>query len=108
MSAEKIRELNDQFRQTLSGGLVILTEGISCLCSTLKFEILCEVKSYNKFDKNNDPYSEHDFGSFKHPIAGKIFWKIDYYDMDMQYHSEDPSDQKKTKRVLTIMLAEEY
>jgi hypothetical protein len=28
---------------------------------------------------NNDPYGEHDFGSFE--LAGeKFFWKIDYYD----------------------------
>ncbi|HCR85378.1 MAG TPA: hypothetical protein DIV86_01745 [Alphaproteobacteria bacterium] len=108
MPSDRIRKLNDQFRSTLSGGMVALTEGISCLCSTLKFEILCEVQCYNKFDKGNDPYGEHDFGSFKHPIAGKIFWKIDYYNLDMKYHSEDPADPRKTKRVLTIMLAEEY
>jgi hypothetical protein len=54
-----------------------------------------------------DPYGEHDFGNFE--VAGqKFFFKIDYYDPNLEFGSEDPGDPQKTTRVLTIMLAEEY
>jgi hypothetical protein len=53
------------------------------------------------------PYGEHDFGSFE--IAGeKVFWKIDYYDLSLEFGSNDSADPAQTKRVLTILLAEEY
>jgi Protein of unknown function (DUF3768) len=104
----KIQKLNDNFRTTFAGGVVVATSGIKSLCSTLLFEILCDVKAFKNFTKSNDPYGEHDFGTINNPVAGKIFWKIDYYDLNMQYHSEDATDETKTTRVLTIMLAEEY
>jgi hypothetical protein len=37
-----------------------------------------------------------------------IFFKIDYLDTALAYHSPDPADPAVTERVLTIMLAEEY
>ncbi len=49
----------------------------------------------------------HDFGAVE--IDGeKLFWKIDYYNRDMTAGSEDPANEKETRRVLTIMLAIEY
>ena len=38
----------------------------------------------------------------------KLFWKIDYFDPSLTFHSEDAADLAKTVRVLTIMLADEY
>jgi Protein of unknown function (DUF3768) len=55
----------------------------------------------------NDPHGEHDFGSFEYS-GQTIFWKIDYYDMRLKWGSPDPADPAVTRRVLTILLAEEY
>lgn len=38
----------------------------------------------------------------------KVFWKIEAYDRDLRFGSEDPANPAVTRRVLTIMLASEY
>ena len=55
----------------------------------------------------NDPHEEHDFGAFD-ADGQRVFFKIDYFDESLTYHSPDPADPSVTKRVITIMLAEEY
>jgi Protein of unknown function (DUF3768) len=104
-----IRELNDIFRTTLIGGRIILTEGISSLSPKDIDAVLQLVSKFDNFSEDNDPYGEHDFGSFKH--NGKtIYFKIDYYaaDSNLSWGSNDPSDPKVTERVLTIMFSHEY
>ena len=102
-----IKVLNDKFRKTLLGGKVMLTRGIYSKGQAVINEILNSVKTFNNFNENNDPYNEHDYGSFVYNDQ-KIIWKIDYYDRDLRYYSENPADINKTVRVMTIMLAEEY
>lgn len=107
MSGEKIRELNDRFRTTMTGGRVMMTAGVDALPSDVKAMVIRRVATFSDFNADNDPNHEHDFGSFT--LAGrKFFFKLDYYDSTMTYGSEDPADPAKTTRVLTIMLAEEY
>src|SRR5438445_4183402 len=107
MSAPKIRELNDRFRTTMTGGRVMLTAGVDALPSDVKAMVIRKVATFSDFTPDNDPHGEHDFGSFL--LAGrKFFWKVDYFDPAMQFGSEDPADSSKTTRVMTIMLAEEY
>jgi hypothetical protein len=104
---EKIALLNDAFRRTLSGGKVLMTAGVNELPDMVKAEALCTVAAFKDFPEGNDPFGERDFGAFD--LCGrKLFWKIDYYDQDFQFGSEDPADPAKTARVLTIMLASEY
>lgn len=107
MSANKIRALNDAFRTTMTGGKVFFTAGIDALPPDVKAIVIRRVAVFSAFTPENDPYDEHDFGSVE--ISGhKIFWKIDYYDLAMEFGSENPADPAKTVRVLTIMLASEY
>jgi len=107
MSADKIRALNDAFRTTMTGGRVMMTAGVDALPSDVQAMVIRRVATFSDFNADNDPHAEHDFGSFS--LAGqKFFWKIDAYDANMEFGSEDPADPTKTTRVLTIMLAEEY
>jgi hypothetical protein len=107
MSAECIRELNDRFRTTMTGGRVLMTAGVNALPSDVKAMVIRRVATFSVFTADNDPHEEHDFGNFE--LAGrKFFFKIDYFDANMEFGSEDPADPAKTTRALTIMLAEEY
>lgn len=103
-----IKTLNDNFRKTFTGGQVLLTAGIDSLPTDDVANIMLLVQNFNDFTPDNDPYGEHDFGSFIYH-GNKIFWKIDYYDrFNTHFSSENPADPSITKRILTIMLAEEY
>jgi hypothetical protein len=104
---DRIRLLNDNFRTTFIGGHVVMSAGVAALCLDVKARAFIHVQTFAGFNADNDPHGEHDFGSFE--VAGeKFFWKIDCYDSDMMFGSDDPADPEKTRRVLTIMLAEEY
>ena len=105
--ADRIRELNDAFRRTLLGGRVVMTAGIAAIAADLRAVIVRRVQFFNAFDEDNDPYAEHDFGSFEEH-GHRVFWKIDCYDRAMTYGSQDATDPANTTRALTIMLAEEY
>jgi hypothetical protein len=104
---EAIRALNDELRQNLSTGTALMTAGVAALGAEAVARIVKTIAVYDDFCHANDPHEEHDFGSFE--VDGHtIFFKIDYYDSTLTVHSPDPSDPAVTKRVITIMLAEEY
>ena len=105
--AQKISDLNDNFRRFLSGGQIVITQGIQALTKDQQIAVLRGVTNFSAFTEANDPHQEHDFGSID--IDGiKIFWKIDCYDLTLTYHSPDATNPKVTRRVLTIMTASEY
>jgi len=104
---EQIRALNDRLRQKLSEGTAVMTCGIAALGAEAVARIIKTIAVYDDFCHANDPHQEHDFGSFE-ADGHVIFFKIDYYDKSMTYHSPDPSDPSVTERVITIMLVDEY
>ena len=106
-NAFRICALNDDARRSLSGGTVFFTRGICALPIYEQAFIRDRVCAFDDFTEDNDPWGEHDFGSFEHN-GRTIFWKIDCYDRDLCCGSPNPADPAVTRRVLTIMLAEEY
>jgi len=106
---DRIRALNDDLRQNISRGRghALMTAGIAALGAEAVARIVKTIEVYDDFCHANDPHQEHDFGSFE-ADGHTIFFKIDYFDKDLKYHSPDPADPTVTARVITIMLAEEY
>ena len=104
---EAIPALNDELRQNLTVGTAFLTAGVAALGPEVVARIVKTIAVYDDFCHANDPHEEHDFGSFE--VDGhRIFFKIDYFDKPLTFHSSDPADPSVTERVITIMLAEEY
>ena len=102
-----LARLNDMLRTKGIGGEVFATPGVTNLTHTMRSKVLQAIMEFDDFNAPNDPYGEHDFGAVE--IDGqKFFFKIDTYDPSYQYMSEDPADPSKTRRVMTIMRAEEY
>jgi hypothetical protein len=85
----------------------MLTAGLVAVFDKDVAAVVERVRAFDDFTEDNDPYSEHDFGSFEYQ-GQTINFKIDYYALDMEHGSEDPANAAITKRVLTILLAEEY
>jgi Protein of unknown function (DUF3768) len=106
-NTKAIRALNDELRQNFATGTAVMTAGVAALGAEMVTRIVKTIAVYDGFCHANDPYEEHDFGSFN-VESHTIFFKIDYFDKSRNYHSPDPSDHSVTERVITIMLAEEY
>ena len=103
----KIAALNDRARQRVDPCRWVITQGVLACDPITVAELLIAVEDFDSFTEDNDPYGERDFGVIK--LNGNtFFWKFDYYDVDLQMHSPDPSDANVTTRVLTVMLADEY
>jgi hypothetical protein len=110
----QIRALNDEFRKEFGSvvpGLMhnklVFTSGVAAYGDDFIERALRAVREFAAFNEENDPYNEHDAGSFQ--LDGvNLLWKIDCYDRLLDGRSRDPADAAVTRRVLTILLAEEY
>lgn len=106
--SEKIRALNDRLRTTGKFGSIMITHGVASVLDPLQLKPLMQaLKDFDAFNADNDPHGEHDCAVLE-TLGHRFIWKIDYFDRAMEAHSPDAADDTVTRRVLTIMLAEEY
>ena len=100
----RIRALNDALRQNLTGGRAVITRGVAALGQAAVARIIKTIAVFDDFCQANDPYGEHDFGVAE-AEGHTIFFKVDLYE-EPAVKSEN--GEPVVKRVLTIMLADEY
>ncbi len=121
---ERIARLNDQARQAMGlAYTLVATVGFRSLPEADQSQVRLLVETYDAFDEDNDPHGERDFGTVYQLGDGRwtterprvsedererVFLKLDYYDRELRFASEDAADPAITRRVLTVMLSDEY
>ncbi len=106
---DKIRALNDAFRNNLPSGHLMLTRGVHALGLPGSALAIRKMVAFKDFTENNDPWEEHDFGIIT--VNGEtLYWKIDQFQKGsgLTAGAEHPENAATTERVVTIMLASEY
>ena len=82
---QEVREGNDRFRRTLSGGTILLSAGIIALGGKIQSRILEVVRTFDDF-QDDDPTDTHALGDFVIAVSGPetpamselIFFRIDH------------------------------
>lgn len=121
---ERIAALNDRARQAMGvAWTAVATVGFRSLPEADQSCVRELIETFDAFDEDNDPHGERDFGCIYQLGDGRwtterprlrddererVFWKIDCYDRQMRFASEDAANPAITRRVLTIMLSDEY
>jgi Protein of unknown function (DUF3768) len=119
--AERIARLNDRARQAMGlCCIAVATPGFRALPWADQSRVRELIETFDAFSPDNDPHGERDFGAIYQTSDGRwttarpiepsetVFWQIDCYDLSLEWASEDPTDPAVTRRILTIMLADEY
>lgn len=105
--AEAIARFNDQLRKTGTDGTVMISQGVRAITGFDTATLAAALANYDEFDPDNDPHGERDFGCLT--LWGHdLLWKVDYYDHELKFGSDDPADPEVTHRVLTVLLASEW
>jgi Protein of unknown function (DUF3768) len=120
----RIARLNDLARRAMGiACTVVATVGFRSLPDADQSCVRELIETFDAFTEDNDPHGERDFGCIyqlgdgrwtterprvREDESERVFWKLDYYDRYLQFASGDAANPAITRRVLTIMLADEY
>lgn len=120
----RIARLNDLARRAMGVACTaVATAGFRSLPEADQSQLRELIETFDAFTEDNDPHGERDFGTIYQLRDGswtterprsqedereRVFWKLDYYDRNMEFASEDAANPAITRRVLTIMLSDEY
>ena len=105
--AEAIAVQNDKLRKMGEGGSIMITSNVQRITGFDPAVLAAALANYDGFDADNDPHGERDFGCMT-MWGYDLIWKIDYYDKELEFGSDDPADPKLTHRILTAMVAGDW
>jgi hypothetical protein len=105
--AATIAALNDAFRAAGPNGDWVVTIGVKSRGDAFVDAVVRKVRAHACFPADDDPHGERDFGAITLDCV-RVWFKIDYFDRDRVFGSDDPADPKLTRRVLTILLPDEW
>ena len=122
--AARIARLNDLARSAMGVACTaVATVGFQSLPEADQSRVRELIETFDAFTEDNDPHGERDFGTIYQLGDGRwtterpqvrddererVFWKLDCYDRELKFGSEDAANPAITRRVLTIMLSDEY
>lgn len=118
--AEAIARLNELARKAMGvAGIAVATSGFRALNTRDQSRVRELIETFDAFTPDMIPM-ERDFGADYQDSRGRwtttrpdecretVFWKIDCYDLSMEWASDDPANPAVARRFLTIMSAEKY
>lgn len=110
-----IQQINDQCRRgrAPAGCLIqyFITRAITELPPPDVEAIVHAVQHFENFNKHNDPQGEHDFARLSVDAPSQryeVFFKFDYYNLELNGLAENPADYQNTRRIMTIGMMEDY
>jgi hypothetical protein len=100
-----IAETNDILRSRLPflprPHQFVMSAAVAALPPAYVSCLFAEIRAFNNFDKDNDPYGEHDFIKIKY--KSEVYsLKVDYFDKNLEFYKEDGT------RVFTLMNASDW
>jgi len=78
---------------------ITITQGIQAYPAEQQEEIIHRVLVFQGFTEDNDPHLDRDLMVIEYQ-GTKIYGKMDHYDLNMEYLSEDTSDPAYLARVV--------
>ena len=110
---DTIRRLNDAARSNPgTASIANVTLGFQSLPDADRFAALAAIVGFSRFDGDNDPYGEHDFGAVyrlatggwtqerpkdEKTITETVFWKVDLYEKKVVKRGLEATPLKASK-----------
>jgi Protein of unknown function (DUF3768) len=104
---ERIRKINDQFRQDMPHGSVRISHEVGQRFSNDQLRAITQmIRHYDAFGFDLDAQELHDQGSFECGET-RLFWQIEVWDSGCNCVVPDPTDGMAVRRIIRISLADE-